>query len=351
MRQILLVGSMNLADAEDVFRTVAGVLGEAAFAVPDGETGYARLAYKQCQLPFFLAHNQLDIVEPDPDHEGQYRTPRVPACGIYAHDPKDLYRGMARLRDGVDPADLAFDELGYAGWAIESYAVFARLKAEGVVAPGTRFLVDMPTPRCVVRLMLPSDVEKILPAYTRGLGNEAAKMARAIPHDQLAIQWSTTEPGRYDDMSPEERSRTKHDMAELARFVPEDIPLGYHLCYGDLGHRHVVEPPTLSTPVDIANALMRHARRRIDWVHMPVPQDRTDEPYFVPLQDLTLRPGTRLNLGLVHEADGLDGARERMRVADKFTSEYGISTECGLGRRQPEVIPDLLRLHLEIARI
>ena len=56
MREILLVGSVNLADAEDVFRTVAGVLGDAVFAVPDGETGYARLAYKQCQLPFFLAH-------------------------------------------------------------------------------------------------------------------------------------------------------------------------------------------------------------------------------------------------------------------------------------------------------
>lgn len=350
MRQILLVGSVNLADAEDVFRTAASILGEAAFAVPDGETGYARLAYKQCQLPFFLAHNQLDIVEPDPENEGQYRTPRVPACGIYAHDPKDLYQGKARLREGVEPGDVVFDELGYAGWAIESYAVFARLKDDGIIAPATRFLVDMPTPRCVTRMMLPSDVEKIMPAYTRGLGNEAAKIASSIPHDQLAIQWSTTEPGRYDDMSPEERSRAKSDMAELAQFVPEDIPFGYHLCYGDLGHRHVVEPPTLSTTVEIANALVRYAPRRIDWIHMPVPQDRTDEPYFAPLRSLTLPAATRLNLGLVHEADGLEGARERMRVADKFASDYGISTECGLGRRPPEAIPQILRLHLEIAR-
>ena len=349
MREILLVGSVNLADAEDVFRTVAGVLGDAVFAVPDGETGYARLAYKQCQLPFFLAHSQLDIVEPDPENEGHYRTPRVPACGIYAHDPKDLYRGKARLRDGVDPADLVFDELGYAGWAIESYALFARLKDKGVIAPGTRFLVDMPTPRCVVRMMLPSNVEKIMPAYTRGLGNEAAKLAHSIPHDQLAVQWSTTEPGRYDDMSAEERSKTKSEMAALAQFVPDDIPLGYHLCYGDLGHRHVVEPPTLSTPVEIATGLVRHAPRHIDWIHMPVPQDRTDEPYFSPLKNLTLPSVTRLNLGLVHEADGLEGARERMRAADKFASDYGISTECGLGRRPPEAIPDILRLHLEIA--
>jgi hypothetical protein len=83
---------------------------------------------------------------------------------------------------------------------------------------------------------------------------------------------------------------------------------------------------------------------------MPVPQDRTDEPYFAPLQNLTLPSATRLNLGLVHEADGLEGARERMRTADKFAADYGISTECGLGRRPPEAIPDILRLHLEIAR-
>jgi hypothetical protein len=29
--------------------------------------------------------------------------------------------------------------------------------------------------------------------------------------------------------------------------------------------------------------------------------------------------------------------------------EFGVATECGLGRRDPATIPDLLRLHAEVA--
>jgi len=28
---------------------------------------------------------------------------------------------------------------------------------------------------------------------------------------------------------------------------------------------------------------------------------------------------------------------------------FGVATECGLGRRPPETIPDLLRIHSEVA--
>ena len=65
-REIHLVGSMPLESAEVVFRTVAGVLGVNALRIPDGETGCARSAWIQCQIPFFLGHPQLECVEPDP---------------------------------------------------------------------------------------------------------------------------------------------------------------------------------------------------------------------------------------------------------------------------------------------
>jgi len=37
-----------------------------------------------------------------------------------------------------------------------------------------------------------------------------------------------------------------------------------------------------------------------------------------------------------------------MAAADSFYSQYGIATECGLGRRKPELILDLLELHAAI---
>jgi hypothetical protein len=81
---------------------------------------------------------------------------------------------------------------------------------------------------------------------------------------------------------------------------------------------------------------------------MPVPVDRSDEAYFAPLLDLKLRRRTKLFLGLVHDSDGVEGTRARIAVAAKYASDFGIAAECGFGRRPPETIPNLLRVHSEV---
>ena len=84
---------------------------------------------------------------------------------------------------------------------------------------------------------------------------------------------------------------------------------------------------------------------------MPVPRERDDDPYFAPLQNLAQQDGTELYLGLVHLSDGIDGARRRMAAAGRFVTDYGIATECGLGRRPAETIPALLALHRDVAAL
>ena len=49
----------------------------------------------------------------------------------------------------------------------------------------------------------------------------------------------------------------------------------------------------------------------------------------------------------MHLTDGVDGTRRRMATADKYVNDYGIATECGLGRRPAETIPELLFIHVE----
>jgi len=47
--------------------------------------------------------------------------------------------------------------------------------------------------------------------------------------------------------------------------------------------------------------------------------------------------------------DGLgEGTRRRIAVAAKYASDFGIAAECGFGRRPPETIPNLLRVHSEV---
>ena len=154
--------------------------------------------------------------------------------------------------------------------------------------------------------------------------------------------WALTgEPG------PEERY--EKTIARLSSRIPDTVQVGYHLCYADLGHKHRKEPEDLGLVVQMANRTAQVSGRRADYFHMPVPRNRTDEAYFGPLKKLAIDDAT-LFLGLVHYSDGLDGARHRIDVARKFCGEFGISTECGFGRRPPEQVPKLLELHKSIVQ-
>jgi hypothetical protein len=84
---------------------------------------------------------------------------------------------------------------------------------------------------------------------------------------------------------------------------------------------------------------------------MPVPRDRDDDAYFAPLAGLDLRPGTEVYLGLVHQTDGVDGARRRLSAATKALPQFGIATECGFGRRPPDTVADLLALHRTVSEL
>jgi hypothetical protein len=260
------------------------------------------------------------------------------------------YRGQARLRPGVAAADLHFDNFGYADWAIESFAVFKRLKEAGSLPAGVRFQVCIPT--TLVLLMariLPADRDKIGPAYEAAIFREIERMAAAIPHEELAVQWDCTEPPRYEDAGEEEREEILRRMTEFSRHVPDGVELGYHLCYGDWEHRHPRDPVDSGAMVDMANGLAQRVERPIDWLHVPVPRDRSDDAYFAPLRDLKLQPATKLFLGLVHYTDGVSGTRKRMQTADRFVGDYGVATECGLGRRVNQDILELLRIHQRVA--
>jgi methionine synthase II (cobalamin-independent) len=138
-------------------------------------------------------------------------------------------------------------------------------------------------------------------------------------------------------------------LVELADYVPADIELLFHFCYGDSNHRHVVEPIDMGDMVALANYLSRAISRPIQLIHMPVPRNRADDGYFAPLDRLELRPETELCLGLVHYTDGLIGTRRRLATAQKYVKNFSIATECGFGRRPADTIPELLRIHAAAA--
>ncbi len=103
--------------------------------------------------------------------------------------------------------------------------------------------------------------------------------------------------------------------------------------------------------VALANAVFSNVTRPLKWVHMPVPRNRDDDDYFVPLRDLRLPSGTEFYLGLVHLSDGLAGATRRMAAAKRHVQNFGVGYECGLRSFSPETIWEMLALHKAVAEI
>jgi hypothetical protein len=341
-REVYLVGSVPMTSADEVFENVSAALGTRIQRLPDGETG-ERGDWISWLEPIFSEHPLFQ-------KSGEFF--RVHATGTG--------RERYTLKPGIDVHDVRFDNLFYADFAKQSYAAFKRLKDAGRIPSGTKFQVDLVPAHSVIWLFLVDSLHAAIdPIYNDALKREIDKIAAAIPHDELAIQFDVASAvfARLERNEASSYGRTKAEMQEkfgailvdLGNRVPGDIDLLYHLCYGDSGHKHVVEPTDMNDMVDFANRLSRQIKRPVQLIHMPVPRNRSDDAYFEPLNRLKLRPETELCLGLVHHTDGVPGTTQRLETAKRFASKFSIATECGFGRRDPATIPELLRIHATIA--
>jgi hypothetical protein len=264
------------------------------------------------------------------------------------------------LAEGVRPEEVHFGELGYAREARGSYLDFCAARERGDVQPGTRFQVCLPTPMGVIYAFCTTrDLGAIERAYEEAMIREAKRICDAIPHRDLCIQWDFCHElilldGQAQGHFPNVDASLEQVMARMRRIsaaIPAGVELGVHLCYGDFGAKHMIEPRDAGRMVEIANAMAKAIGRPIQYIHMPVPIARSDDDYFRPLAGLKLQPQTELYLGLLHAADGEAGAEKRMAAARRYVKDFGIATECGISRaRKADLVLRLLDLHACCAR-
>jgi hypothetical protein len=331
-----LVGSMNLETAEDVFRTVAENAGDCVARIPDGETG-PRRRWIGSQAPRYEANPSFEPAPPVPTK--YYAQPGF------------------RLRDGVDPTQVRFD-LGFDTTAVEAYPTFRRLKEAGVLRPDVQFQVGIPTQVALLGSFVALDDQpKLIDAFERQLAAEVTAVAAAVPHEELAIQWDVaTEFAMIEGImeSVYDTAGLLDQLGRMAAMVPDDVALGFHLCYGDApvlpGRKgaHFVQPTDTGNLAMVAREILERVERPLAFIHLPVPIERDDDAYFAPLADLRLPAETRLYLGLVHHEDGMAGAERRAAAAARHVTGFGVATECGMSKKPREAIPELLRIHSEL---
>jgi hypothetical protein len=356
------IGSVPFRDARETFSTLSHSLPHHISRLPDGEPD-ARQIFIRWQTALFKPYPKLLNFRTGQD---------ASLCGapITSEEFPQVTRYLETLDTGYDRA------------AIDSYAVFRNLRAEGVIPPGVKFQVCVPTATNTISAAIASVHRNFVePYYVAALRRALSNIQNAIPHADLAIQidcahefgileqiWKVSgeyrdrfQPWWVADPLQEPANQEIFDgvidrIVQLAGngHVAPDVEVGFHLCYGDIGHKHFVEPKDTALMTRVATALLTRLGkegRSVAFLHLPVPKEREDDAYFASLQDLlpALREHhTQLYLGLVQEED-LAGTQRRIATArriipDDSGVEWGCATECGLGRTDPNMVPSIIEI-------
>jgi hypothetical protein len=344
-------GSVNLPDAETVMREISSRIPVGVRRMTDGETG-ERGYWILFQIQKFRRMPEFESVTVGRAYATSADAPQMP---------------QLRLAEGVSADRIEWPDLGYADAYAGSFEIFDRLQRVGTIPAGVRFQVQYPTPLASMAVtIVPDDLPGVAASYERALFADLDTLLDRLPHDRCAVQWDVAvEVGLLEGaMGPGSAMPVDQITPALVRCVervPADVPVGLHLCYGDYGHQHFKQPESIKLQVDLVNAVAAAAQRPVNWVSFTVPQARNDAGYFAPLRELAAGQETELYFALVpyHPDDQPDGtATDQARHIDDALGlsaagqrEWGICTECGMGRVEPGDVPRLLDLHREILTV
>ncbi len=308
-------------------------------------------------LLVFSKHPQLEETMAPPG-EGLEQPPREEGV---ARPPVEDLPGIWNFR-AKPGEDVRFDNLEYANFALASYRDFRRLRDEGVIGQGTRFQVCLPAPNSAIDGFFedPAQYPMLHKAYQEGINHEIERMLEVIPAEDLVIQfdvaWEFVDMAMgeknffafWPKLSAEEKfQRHAAQIDTMWQGVPDEVPLGYHWCYGTWGGWPMTAMDDLALCVRMSNEAVKRTGRRLDYLHMPVVRKPTDA-FFAPLDDLDVGD-TKIYLGMVHHTDGIEEFRKRRDLARKHLPSFGVGGVCGYGRVPTEELPEVVRVHTACA--
>ena len=340
---LLLVGSLPADSAERALRAASELFGDMVFALPDGETG-ARAAW--------VGYEREQLVRPHPDVETVAVTDSPTGIPRHAYETP-----VFRIRDGV--TELHWDSWPRIDEAIASYQLFSTLREEGVIPAGLRFQVCLPFPSSALN-GFKADFASDYPVAERGfedlVARELVRLTGEIPAADLAIQWDVcyevldlegvlawTADGAWE--------RFTGPVARLTPLIPEEVLVGYHLCYGTFPEWPMYEARDIGLLVRMANHAVAHSGRTVDWLHMAGPRylRSEDDSFFRPLSELSAGD-TRVYLGIVLPVDGIPGLKRRHETASRYLTDFGVAMYCGFGRQPGTDGMETMREHARVVR-
>lgn len=332
--ELLLVGSVPLDTAEEVFRALGPTLGKWLAYLPDGEVGVRQYWVDGFAYRVLNGHPDLETIKrPAPDEGGVERwKPR----GLHDEFNFRVKPGVKQVKFG----DRGW-RLGYTRDAVDSHFVFKTLKKEGVIPNHVKFQVCLPLSYSAVTSFFPDpeDHPKIVPGVTAAFRAEIEKMVEKIPNGDLAIQWDLAVENRYleavlakdgEAAGEREAKRLLAPAKDICPYIAKEVELGYHSCFGTLNGWPSRQPSSLLGTVQLLNAAVAASGRSVDFLHFPTVGSEQDS-FFAPLANLNAGQA-RIYVGAIHHLHGLEGLKHQIQAARKYLSDFGLAAPCGFGR-------------------
>jgi hypothetical protein len=338
-QNVLFTGGVPADTVGDVFRLLSDSVGARALAYPDGEIGERQGWIMALGATTWSKSAGIEEID----------TP------LSDDDPMAVFKAF-RLGDGVTEVSLD-GLLPYAKGAIESYAIFRRMRDEGVIPASVRFQMPIPMAHDAVCFYFPNrdDWPIVMAAWIKALRREYEEMLAVIPAEDLVIQLdyctelcqiagATRDQAEWMPTTDPDRALAEFTaesyVAPHSAGLPDEVLLGYHICAGTYPTQPVAQLEDIALPVEVANRLTKSSGRRVDYFHLPVMRESHDA-YFTPLERLGIDDGARVFLGLECN-DGLDALKSRIDDAGRHLDDFGVAHYCGY-QLNADVLPSLLR--------
>src|SRR5438552_6548086 len=165
---LLLVGSLPADSTESALRAAGDLFGDLTFALSDGETG---------PRAGWVSYERERLVRPNPGVRTVSETPSPTGLPRHAYETP-----VFQIKPGL--TELHWDSWPRIDDAIESYQVFQRLRAEGVVPAGLRFQIGLPFPSSALngfKADFAADYPVAGRAFEDLVGRELRRLTAEIP--------------------------------------------------------------------------------------------------------------------------------------------------------------------------
>ncbi len=347
-----LVGSMPFENETEAMGRALDTLGCHLHSLPDGEIGVKSSQYpKGCRSAW--TQIIMDGMEADTDNWKVKKRAIRNEIGVPVH-----YTKASKLSPKRSPKDVEkYLNFKWLDYFKESYPIYRKLKKEKKLEY-LKFQVGLPTGLGITFVVLgPINGLRYAQAFNQRMAYEANEIAKIADPNDLIFQIEVPiEVIMFHMLPPVISNIAFGSITGLIKMLNPSIPIGIHLCLGDLNNESLARISNLNNLVSFSNKLINKIPKthKLEFIHYPLAEGSipptTNPVFYERLKKIKLPEHTRFIAGIVHEKLPMESQKKLVRHIEHILNrKVDIACSCGMGRRTAAIADELLNIQQELA--